>query len=311
MTAPAARTILASGFGATGGGLYALEADEFTALDTLETVGMAVSPSGDRLARALVGYLDGSAPANLLMYDAAGVAWYRRGAGIHDVHGLVWTADDELAVVSTSTNAVHWIDDAGSSRRAVRFAEAVDAWHLNCPAVAHDGALVVTAFGRTDAEQAWRPGLRAGASTGVVWDVDGGVPRLEGLRGPHDPLALPDGTWLICNSAEFELLQLTGTGTVVRRAHLGGWTRGLLLDGDDGLYVGVSTRRHEGERGSAAVLHLDLASFAIDARWSLPCEEVFSIVAVEAPLLGGLRRGFGVLPGFSDAGRRAAPASPA
>ncbi len=295
-------TLLASGFGADGGGLFHLAGDGFERIDRLETVGLAVSPSGDRLARALVGYLDGSAPAHVLLYDAAGVAWYRRVAGVHDVHGLTWTADDELAVVSTSTNAIHWLDADGLPRRTKRFAEAVDAWHLNCPALDADGALVATAFCQVDGEQAWRPLLRAGQSSGVVIDIASGRARFGELRGPHDPLQLGDGTWLVNDSASGALVHLRPDGGVLRRAELGGWTRGLALGPADDAYVGVSSRRHEGESGRAQVVRIDLRTLAICERWPLPTDEVFSLVWATDALLGGVIRGFGALPGAAASG---------
>jgi Domain of unknown function (DUF4915) len=291
-------TLIASGFGADGGGLFKLTSGRFDRIDQLETVGLAVSPSGDRLARALVGYLDGSAPAHVLLYDASGVVWYRRIEGVHDVHGVVWTSEDELAIVSTSTNTVLRLDADGLPGRAVRFAEAVDAWHLNCPALDHAGRLVVTAFSQTDAEQGWRPLLRAGERTGVLLDVDAGSVRFGALHGPHDPLALPGGGWLVCDSASGALIETDGDGRVLRTAALGGWTRGLTLGEDGSAYVGVSTRRHEGEAGRAQVVRLDLASFTELQRWSLGCDEVFALAWAEDPLLRGLIRGFGALPGF-------------
>lgn len=295
-------TLLASGFGPDGGGLFQLSPTGFERIDHLETVGLAVSPDGTRLARALVGYLDGSAPAHLLMYDAAGVAWYRRIEGVHDVHGLAWTGEEELAVVSTSTNAVHWLDGDGLQLRVKRFAQATDAWHLNCPAIDASGRLVATAFCQLDEEQGWRPLLRGGSASGVVIDLESGSVRFGGLRGPHDPLQLPGGRWLVNDSASGALLELDADGTPRRAVDLGRWTRGLILGNEGDAYVGLSSRRHEGEAGQAQIVRIDLDSFTPRDRWPVACDEVFSLVWAEEALLSGVIRGFGALPGPAPAG---------
>lgn len=200
--------------------------------------------------------------------------------------------------MSTSTNAVHWLSADGLPLRHAQFAEAVDAWHLNCPAVDHAGRLVVTAFAQVDAEQGWRPLLRAGERSGVLVDAVDGTVRFGGLRGPHDPLALADGTWLVNDSGSGRLLHVADDGTVIRFADLGGWTRGLVLSDDRAhAYVGVSSRRHEGEAGRAEVIRLELATLAAEARWPLESDEVFSLVWVDDALRSGLRRGFGAMPG--------------
>ncbi len=292
------RTLVASGFGTDGGGLFALGASGFERIDHLETVGLAVSPDGTRLVRALVGYIDGDAPTHLLMYDAAGVQWYRRIDGATDPHGLAWLNDDEFVLVSTGTNTLHWLGADGLPHRQLRLASSVDAWHLNCPAVDHGGDLVVSAFGDIDAVHAWRAPLRAGTDTGFIYAPEAAAKVVTGLRAPHDPLALPDGTWLVCNSATFELLHLDAGGARLRTVELGGWTRGLALDGEGRAYVGVSSRRHEGESSRARVVEIDLATFTETASWRIPADEVFALAFVDEQLMNGLRLGLGGLPGM-------------
>ncbi|MBO9534562.1 MAG: DUF4915 domain-containing protein [Solirubrobacteraceae bacterium] len=293
------RTLVASGFGTDGGGLFKLGPGGFERIDRLETVGLAVSRDGRALVRALVGYADPNSQTHVLLYDRSGVRWYRRLDGLTDPHGLVWTSDAEIALVSTGTNAVHWLDADGVAIREHRFADAIDAWHLNCPALDASGRLVVTAFGAFDEIQGWRAPLKAREATGFVLDVESGERHVTGLTGPHDPLPY-DGGWLVCNSARFELLWTDAQGVVGRRVELGGWTRGLLLD-DGVVYVGVSTRRHEGEGGRAAVVEVDLDTFEERSRWELPSDEVFSLVWIDEALLAGVEAGFGNLPGNTRA----------
>lgn len=63
------------------------------------------------------------------------------------------------------------------------------------------------------------------------------------------------------------------------------------------VYVGLSTRRHEGESGRACVVRLDLESLTPRERWAMDCDEVFSLVWADDSLLSGVIRGVAALPG--------------
>lgn len=297
------RILLVSGFGEDGGGIFAVRNGIVEPVDRLETTGLAVSPCGRYLVRALAGHHTPDAEGHVLLYDEQGVQWYRRAAEICDPHGVVFLDADRFAIASTGINAVHCMDLAGSTTAHHQFGEAFDAWHLNCPTTTLDGRLVSTAFGLGAEPVSWRAGLVARQPTGVVVDVATGAPLFGGLVGPHDPLALRNGGWLVNNSALREVLWLDAQGVPLRRTNLGGWTRGLHVDEDqDVAWVGVSVRRYEDPDGRAQLVELELSSGEERRRTALPCEEIFSIVEVDEILLTGVRVGLDALPGLRGDG---------
>lgn len=294
MVSPA-KVLIASGFGSGGGGLFVLGPAGFERLDHLETTGMAVSPDGRSLIRALLAA--DSDQLHLLRYSDSGIDWYRHSQGLGDPHGVVWTAPDEFAVANTGTNSVDWFDGDGLHLRSWQPPGHRDAWHLNCPAVTPDGRLVVSAFGRFTQHREWVDAMRAGRPTGLVVEAGTGATVLDGLLSPHDPLPLDDGGWLVCNTAACQVLHLDAGGGELARGQLDLWTRGLTLT-EDAVYVGQSRDRHSGAGETAAVVELDRTTLTERRRWRLPVDEVFSIAWVDEALLGGLRLGLGALPGL-------------
>ena len=63
--------------------------------------------------------------------------------------------------------------------------------------------MVAAAFGRFSNHREWSNGSAAGA--GIVFDLLSGADVVSGLSCPHDP-RLVDGSWVVCNSAEQELV---------------------------------------------------------------------------------------------------------
>lgn len=301
--------LLASGLGEdTGGGLFALEDDgAVVTLDRLSTSGVAVADGGRQLARLLWTSDDPQGCGELLVHDERGVLRYLRVDGLKEPHSALFDGD-ALVVVSTLRNSVLWLDEAGAVTREWRAPAAGegDCWHLNS-LVAHDGRLLVSAFGRFEDHRGWSvPGARAGA--GIVIDIERGETVLSGFSAPHDPLPFEDG-WLICNSGDGELLRLSRAGAVLQRVDLGGWTRGLTFDGEH-LYVGVSAPRHQGLDGTASVRRLKRSTLEEDRRWELPsCSDVFSLVWCRRALAEGVRTGFGVNPRREAWDERLGPAA--
>lgn len=289
---------LASGFG-PGGGLYLQAETSWDRIDELPTVGMAVSPAGDRLARVLFG-VHPDADSHLLMYDAAGVLWYRRLSALLDPHGIVWVDADTIVVIGTLTNTALWISAGdGHIRRERRFAQDPDAWHLNTPALDLQGRLVCTEFGIAEGPRGWNKVQAPDGPGGGLFDLEDERVLFDGLSLPHDPLPRGD-RWLVNNSARNELVEVDATGRISRRVAVGGWSRGLLTRPDGQLLVGVSAERGLQPHGYASIVEIDGASFTVVRRWPLACEEVFSIVEVNDALLAGLRAGFSTVPGVVD-----------
>jgi hypothetical protein len=279
------------------GGLHALTSEGFAPLDDVSTVGLAVSADGQRLARVLYLDSDSQAAGHVLVYDARGVRTYHRIDDLHEAHGVHWTAAGELAVVSTGADRILWLDAGGAVTRRWTAHGPGDCWHLNCLAE-RDGHLVTTAFGRFDAHRGWERPVRQREPTGVLVDLESRSTLIDGLTAPHDPMPLPDGTWLINDSGANATLHVSAEGVVLRRADLGGWTRGLAID-DDHLYVGISVRGDRtGHAGASAVAKLDRATFTEVERWPFPNREIFALAWASPELVEGVRLGFGRRPGL-------------
>lgn len=281
------QVLVASGLGTGGGGVFALGAGGFTALDYLSTTGLAVAPSQRLLARVLWKEDPLEAPGEVLFYDERGGLGYRRVDPLREPHAAAWHGD-ELVLVSTGTNALLWLDAGGSLLRTYQAPGTGDCWHLN-GLVVHDGRLLASAFGRFEEHRGWAaPGARDGA--GILFDVESGTDVLRDLSSPHDPTPV-DGGWLICNSAAGDVLRLDGDGRPVLRRHLGGWPRGLAVSADR-VYVGVSAHRLARGAGTASVVALDRRTLEETGRWPLPCPEVFALTWMPPALVDGLRAGF-------------------
>lgn len=288
--------IVVSGFG-TGGGLFRLDDDDqVTRIDALPTVGIATCPGGAQLARLLQGATGHDAPAHVLLYDRAGLRTYQRVAALADPHGITWPEPDRILAIGTAANAVVELDSNGTPRAERRFAEAPDAWHLNCPTTDAAGVAYATAFVTGSSPSGWRAATRDRAGSGVVVDLADGRVCCTGLNAPHDPLPLDNGAWLVNSSADHELRRVEADGAVSWRAELGAWTRGLLLvnDGQRAL-VGLSGHRDGTTTDRSAVVELDLRDQAIVRRWEVPCEEVFQIVAMDDQLISAVRHAFAPL----------------
>ena len=157
-----------------------------------------------------------------------------------------------------------------------------------------DGTVVAAAFGRFSNHREWSNGSAAGA--GIVFDLLSGADVVSGLSCPHDP-RLVDGSWVVCNSAEQELVIAdASSGAVTGRVELQGWTRGLAVDGDV-IYAGESGNRALADPGElATVAVIDRRTWKVLDRLPLPCQEVFDVIQVPASLARGVRQGFRTNP---------------
>lgn len=287
---PGGHRLVATGL-LRGAGLFVREATGWQRLDHLPSTGLAVSPDGRHVARLLWTSDDPQTHGELIISDATGVLRYLRVDELQEPHGVVWDGGNVVAV-STLRNELLWIDAAGSVVRRASFGGDGDAWHLNCPAWA-DGRLVTTAFGRHDRHRDWaRPGALQGA--GVILDAEHGAVLATGLSAPHDPYRLPSG-WLVCDSRTHRVLRLDEDGAITAEADVGGWSRGLVVDGDL-VHVGVSVRRWDGGDGTASVVTLLLDDLTERGREALPCDEIFALASVPEELIAGLTVGFSTNP---------------
>ena len=274
----------------TGGGLFAYDGKNLEQLDTLSTTGLALADG--RLGRLLWSSGDAGSVGELMVYDEAGVERYVRIDSLREPHDLVWNGQTFLAV-STLSNSVLWISPSGEVTRTWRADGDGDAWHLNS-LFPVNGTVVAAAFGRFSNHREWSNGRAAGA--GIVFDLNTGVDVVNGLSCPHHPRLIA-GSWLICNSAERELvLADAASGAIERRIALRGWTRGLAVD-NGVIYVGESADRVEPAPGElASVAMIERQTWSVVDRIPLPCAEVFDVIEVPASLARAVRTGFRTNP---------------
>ena len=282
--------LLVSGFGErSGGGIFAVSPDcGVEQVDSLSSTGLAVARG--RVAR-LVRSATEHYGSELLLYDSHGVERYVRLDDVVDPHDVIWDGS-HYVVASTTANSLFWLTSTGEVARQWQAPGDGDAWHLNSLAHA-DGRLYAGAFGRFEHHREWTRHKNDGS--GIVFDVAAKRVVLTGLDCPHHPRRL-DASWLVCNSAQRELLEVDDGGRVLRSLELRSWTRGLAV-ADGFLYVGESSTRggfDDGDEASIAVVPAN--EWRVIDRVFLPCEEVYDVVLAPRELVDGVRRGFRTNP---------------
>jgi Domain of unknown function (DUF4915) len=282
--------ILASGpSGTLPGGLVCVSAAGIEVIDRLPSRGLVLD--GELVHRMLWDEHINSRvqiPLEVVTYDEVGVRATLRLDDVADPHDLA-VVDDEILVVSTGTNEILAADSRGRVRIRAKFADADNAWHVNCLERTPDGRLLATAFGRRDAPSAWVQHPR----DGVIFDVDTLEVLAADLHLPHHPRWTPDGL-LVTASGDGTVLRLDDDGQPDGVAELNGFTRGLLLS-DGLLLAGVSVRRHQavGHRGAdgGQIVALDPVTLRLVHSWDVPIAEVYDIAVVPDALVAGIRRG--------------------
>jgi len=225
--------------------------------------------------------------AVLEKYDRHGLAWARRLTDCLDVHGMA-EVGDRLAVCSTGTNEVIWLDADGIERGrwSPQPAHEPDSWHINS-LVAHGGRLYASCFGRFSTFRGWSGKV---AGMGLLLDAADGRAMLEGLSAPHDPRRI-DGAWIVNDSATARTLLVPDGGTPQTIATGPGFPRGLAVL-DDVYAIGFSSpRSSSGGQGTAAVLVVDRGSHRVLKTINLPWPEIGHIYpAPDARVLDAIRR---------------------
>lgn len=282
-------TLLVSGFGEhSGGGIFAISGRGVEQVDALSSTGLAVARG--RLAR-LVRSATEHYGSELLLYDANGVERYARLDEVVDPHDVVWDGT-HYVVASTTANSLFWLSPFGEVVRQWQAPGEGDAWHLNSLVVA-DGRLCAAAFGRFERHRDWTSHKDDGS--GIVFDVETGRDLVTGLACPHHPRRV-DRSWIVCNSAQRELLELDDDGRIRRRLELRSWTRGLAV-ANRTLFVGESSTRDGPDEGSeASIAIVSRSGWRVLDRIELPCEEIYDIVVAPPELVDGVRRGFRTNP---------------
>lgn len=276
--------LLVSGFGKWGGGVYDLTSGTAVALDDIPTSGIGVG--GDRLWRVLRAPGEQTALCELLCYDRRGLRTYQRLDPIRDPHDVCWH-DGAVHITSSWDSTIWRLDPDGVLRPAWRGTGMPDSWHVNSLVVV-DGRLHVSAFGRFDRYKAWRS--EAGRASGFVMDVLSERDVLVGLSHPHNPHLVGDH-WYVCESTRGTLTECALDGSILRRAKIRRFARGMTVVGGWAFVGGNAHRSHDDDRADIAVIDLD--TFEVVDRIELPCLEVYDIRTVPAQLARAVAIGFG------------------
>jgi uncharacterized protein DUF4915 len=292
--------MLVSGFDPAGqdrGGLFAGDGREFARIDGASTTGLRMHRGS--LIRCL--WNAGRSHAGLVIAGADGSLRRARIEGVGNPHDVI--GDGSLtAVVATEQNQVVWFRPDGTRARTWQPGGEPDSWHLNS-LVRHAGRLLVCAFGRFTRRKQWD--LLDKPASGCVVDLESGATVFGGLRAPHTPRFV-DGRWIVCNSADGELLAVDGRGAHTVLAALGGWPRGMAVTGS-AVFVGVSPPRHElsAHDATSRVVVLSRSSFEPLGEIRLPVREIYDLEIVPARIAAALRRGSPADPGHRAACHRA------
>ena len=283
---PAGTAVLVSGFDPSDegrGGLFSLDGHELRTVDRQYTTGLRVHDG--QLIRCL--WNAGRGHADLLVTGADGRCWHSRLDGVGNPHDVI--GDGDLAVVvATEQNQVVWFRADGTRARTWHPGGEPDSWHLNS-LVRHDGRLLVCAFGRFTRRKEWDE-LGQPAS-GCVVDLETGEVLIDGLRAPHTPRYI-DGRWLVCNSADGEVVSIAPDGSREVLVAVDGWPRGLAVT-PDAVLVGVSPARHalSTRAATSRLVVVDRATRRVVTEVEVPAREVYDLELVPADLVGVLGQG--------------------
>jgi hypothetical protein len=223
----------------------------------------------------------------LEQYDREGLVCMRRVRHCTDTHSLT-RVGEEIAVCSTGTNEVIFLDDGGRELRRWSPDDSAegDSWHINSLAV-HDGRLFVTCFGRFPLYRGWQGRMEG---SGLLLDVEANRAILQGFSGPHDPARI-EGGWVLNDAARSRTLLVPDGGPAQVIAELPGFARGLAVLPD--VYViGFSSHRYGPRQdGGGGVLVVDRRSHQVIQSIRLPYLEVGHIVpAPSAEVLTAVQR---------------------
>jgi hypothetical protein len=220
-------------------------------------------------------------------YDREGLVWMRRVRDCVDTHSIT-AFGDGIAVCSTGTNEVIFLDDHGAETGRWSPDERAegDSWHINS-LVADRGRLYVTCFGRFDRFRGWAGRIEG---SGLLLEVGSGRAVLDGLSAPHDPRPV-EGGWVLNDAARSVTVfhPEGGPPQVLYRAP--GFARGLAIL-QDAYVVGSSSHRLSAGMGAgSSVAVVDRRSLAVLRLIRLPYLEVGHILASPpAEVVSALRR---------------------
>lgn len=254
-----------------GTGLLQVNGDTVEIIDDKPTTGLYWSPSR-KLSRVLWSYFGPTTveiDGQLILLD-----------GVGNVHDISWDGPN-LVIVDPDHDRVVWFDLNGTELHSWSPQGSLgegDSCHLASLAW-HEEVLYVTTFGIYNEPRGWA-GKAAIDKRGALLEVGTGREVISGLATPHTPRRWRDG-WLLCESVLGDLVYIPDELSRNRNTiQLGGWCRGVLVDGDT-AYVAVSAPRGPGRPPAvipARLVHVDLVSGIVLSEVELPVGEAYDVV---------------------------------
>ncbi|NIJ52326.1 DUF4915 domain-containing protein [Dyadobacter arcticus] len=190
---------------------------------------------------------------------------------INGPHDILVTGDQVL-LVGTRNNSVFKIDSLGNFEVFWAPSGDPDSWHLNCLYSSGEN-LYVSAFTTSSHFRGWENSC---VGTGVVYSILEERPVITNLHCPHSPLLTANNTWLICNSGDGTLMEISKDGIVLRSLFLDGWTRGLQVS-KTLVYIGVTPTREFNKYMNARLIVVSLDSWEVVHEVELPGTDLYQL----------------------------------
>jgi uncharacterized protein (TIGR03032 family) len=227
------------------------------------------------------------------VYDALFLPRTTYYTGHVDLHDLEWR-QDELWAVNTRFSCLAKINDNFSFEPVwmppfITKLAPEDRCHLNGMTFQNDKPKYVTALGKSDTFEGWRPGKAKG---GIIIDVENDSIVCEDLPMPHSPRLYDDELFCLL-SAEGQLVKVdTVRGTFEVVHEFDGYVRGMAKF-DDYLFVGLSKiRRKASSFGDLAIaersikcgidiLHFPTMSRTARIQYQTSVEELYDVKILE------------------------------
>ena len=254
---------------------------------------MAIAVEDEVIVLANSPELAKSYPPKPDTYDAIFLPRATFYTGHVDLHDLDW-AGKELWAVNTKFSCLSRVDENYSFTPVWKpffISDLVpeDRCHLNGMAMEEGIPRYVTALGKTDRQEGWRPDKAKG---GIILDVEKNEIVASGLAMPHSP-RIYDGELYCLLSALGQLIKVdpaTGTKTVVHQFDC--YVRGMAKK-DDYLFVGISKIRRKSSafgdlpiaekstKCGIEVIHFPTMSKVAQLQYQTSVEELYDVKILE------------------------------
>lgn len=231
------------------------------------------------------------------VYDAMFLPRATYFTGQVDLHDLEWSGED-LWAVNTRFSCLAKIDTDFSFKPQwvpsfISKLSPDDRCHLNGMCFKNGEPAFVTALGKTDTPEGWRPGK---ASGGIIMDVKTNKIILDELPMPHSPRIYNGELYCLLSAAGQLIMVEPESGKYVVKQQFEGYVRGMSKAGDY-LFIGLSKIRKKSssfgdlpiaetsKHCGIEILHFPTMSRVAQIHYHSSVEELYDVKIME-----GMRR---------------------